>query len=148
MRTPCSGSIEQIADSATTIPDSWTDFFGAMEEKAIRRLFFGARRPRRQRSVRCRLEATQSRIRGGISMERRFVLGGLCALAIVLAGAAAAVSPAVEGSLAAPACDPIQTPPSFRGEVPTAEQVLGFPLGSQEVTSAESNTYVDAVDAA
>ncbi|MGH2921157.1 MAG: M14 family zinc carboxypeptidase, partial [Gaiellaceae bacterium] len=81
-------------------------------------------------------------------MERRFVLAGLCGLAIVLAGAAAAVSPAVERSLAAPACDPIQTPPSFRGEVPTAEQVLGFPLGSQEVTSAESNTYVDAVDAA
>jgi hypothetical protein len=29
----------------------------------------------------------------------------------------------------------MQTPPSFRGEVPTAEQVLGFPLGSQEVTA-------------
>jgi hypothetical protein len=81
-------------------------------------------------------------------MKRRFVLAGLCGLVIVLAGAAAAVSPTVERSLAAPGCDPIQTPPSFRGEVPTAEQVLGFPLGSQEVTSAESNTYVDAVDAA
>jgi hypothetical protein len=45
-------------------------------------------------------------------------------------------------------CDPIQTPPTFRGEVPTAEDVLGFPLGSQEVTAAQSNAYVDAVDAA
>jgi hypothetical protein len=46
------------------------------------------------------------------------------------------------------ACDPMQTPPSFRGEVPTAEQVLGFALGTQEVTAAESDAYVDAVDAA
>ena len=31
---------------------------------------------------------------------------------------------------------------------PTAEQVLGFTLGSREVTAAEANAYVDAVDAA
>jgi hypothetical protein len=42
----------------------------------------------------------------------------------------------------------MQTPPTFRGEVPTAEDVLGFALGSQEVTAAQSDTYVDAVDAA
>jgi hypothetical protein len=63
----------------------------------------------------------------------------------VVPGVVAANGPAAN---AAPACHPIQTPPSFRGEVPTAEQVLGFSLGSQEVTSAESNAYVDAVDAA
>jgi len=28
MSTPSSGSIEEIADSATTTPDSCTDFFG------------------------------------------------------------------------------------------------------------------------
>ena len=27
MSTPSSGSIEQIDDSATTTPESWTDFF-------------------------------------------------------------------------------------------------------------------------
>jgi hypothetical protein len=42
----------------------------------------------------------------------------------------------------------MQTPPTFRGEVPTAEDVLGFALGSQEVTAAQSDAYVDAVDAA
>jgi hypothetical protein len=46
------------------------------------------------------------------------------------------------------ACHPILSPPAFRGGVPTPEQVLGFPLGSQEVTSAESDAYVGAVDAA
>lgn len=80
-------------------------------------------------------------------MHRRFAGSALIGLVVLLA-AAAGVTPAVERSDAAQGCDPIQTPPSFRGEVPTAEQVLGFRLGSQEVTSAESNAYVDAVDAA
>ncbi len=45
-------------------------------------------------------------------------------------------------------CDPIQTPPQFLPGVPTGEDVpaLGFPIGSQEVTSAQSNAYIDAVD--
>ena len=55
-----------------------------------------------------------------------------------------AVAPAAWGA----SCDPIQTPAEFRGAVPTAEQVLGFPLGSREVTAAQTNGYVDAVDAA
>lgn len=73
-------------------------------------------------------------------------------LYVVLAAAAVAalaIAPAAEVSAAAPAaCDPIQTPPVFRGGVPASEDVLGFPLGSQEVTAAEANEYVDAVDAA
>jgi Zinc carboxypeptidase len=73
-------------------------------------------------------------------------------LYVVLAAAAVAalaIAPAAEVSAAAPAaCDPIQTPPVFRGGVPASETVLGFPLGSQEVTAAEANEYVDAVDAA
>jgi Zinc carboxypeptidase len=48
------------------------------------------------------------------------------------------------------ACDPIQTPPAYLDSVPTGEDVpaLGFPIGSQEVTSAQSNAYIAAVDAA
>lgn len=45
-------------------------------------------------------------------------------------------------------CDPIQTPPLFTGEAPTAEAVLGFALGSQEVSAAQADAYVQAVDAA
>jgi len=48
---------------------------------------------------------------------------------------------------AAPSCDPF-TPPTFRGDVPTGHDVLGFDLGSQEVTAAQSDAYVAAVDAA
>jgi hypothetical protein len=62
---------------------------------------------------------------------------------------ALAIAPVAPGSAAAAApCDPMQTPPVFSGAVPTSEQVLGFPLGTREVTAAETNTYVDAVDAA
>ena len=37
--------------------------------------------------------------------------------------------------------------PSFRGEVPTAQQVLGIDLGDRDVTTAESDRYLLAVDA-
>ncbi len=57
------------------------------------------------------------------------------------------VSPA-QAAPAPVACDPIQTQPSFRGEAPPAAGALGFPLGSREVTAAEANTYLLAVDAA
>src|SRR5918995_3399920 len=63
-------------------------------------------------------------------------------LAVVLALAAA--SPA---AAQAPACDPFTTP-SFRGEVPTAQQVIGIGLGDRDVTTAESDRYLLAVDAA
>src|SRR5205807_624500 len=50
MRTPSSGSIEEIADSATTMPDSCTDFFAAIPQKGSsrrdsRRSPSGARAP-------------------------------------------------------------------------------------------------------
>jgi hypothetical protein len=57
-------------------------------------------------------------------------------------GAAAAAPPA------APACDPVQTPPELAGRVPTAEEVIGFPLGERDVTVAESDAYLQAVAAA
>jgi hypothetical protein len=52
------------------------------------------------------------------------------------------------GVVAGGACDPIDTAPVFAGDVPTANDVLGFDLGSQEVTTDEAWTYLDAVDAA
>jgi hypothetical protein len=78
-------------------------------------------------------------------MRSRSLIAVTAALLLTLAAAGPA------GSLAAAqvaSCDPMQIPPSFRGEVPTTEQVLGFALGSREVTAAESDAYVDAVDAA
>ena len=59
-----------------------------------------------------------------------------------------AIAGAAPASAQTAPCDPMQTPPIFAGGVPTSEDVLGFALGSQEVTAAEVNTYVDAVDAA
>jgi hypothetical protein len=63
------------------------------------------------------------------------------------AAAVAALAIAPAASAAAP-CDPMQTAPVFGGAVPTSEEFLGFELGSREVTAAETNAYVDAVDAA
>ena len=53
------------------------------------------------------------------------------AVAIAVVGAAGPVGSA----LAAPAaCDPIGTTPHFRGQVPSPEDVLGYPIGSREAT--------------
>ena len=76
-------------------------------------------------------------------MRRAPLLMLLAAVLSFLAGSSASTGPA----LAAP-CDPMQTPPTFLGQVPTAEAELGFALGSQEVTAAEADEYVQAVDAA
>jgi hypothetical protein len=69
------------------------------------------------------------------------------ALAALVALVAAATT-AITAASAQTSCDPIQTTPEYLAGVPTGEQVLGFPIGSQEVTSAESNEYLEAVDAA
>jgi len=53
---------------------------------------------------------------------------------------AAAFSPATE-------CSPFQTPPVFSGRVQAPEAVLGFALGSREVSTDEANIYLDALDA-
>lgn len=76
-------------------------------------------------------------------MSKRALIAFLCALLAV----PVLVSVAGGVSVAAAACDPMQTTPSFRGEVPAGEDVLGFPIGSQEVTSAQSDAYLGAVDA-
>jgi Zinc carboxypeptidase len=66
----------------------------------------------------------------------------------LLAALAAALLPAAPVAAAAPAppaCDPVRTPPALAGTVPTAEQVIGVPLGERDVTVAESDAYLRAV---
>src|SRR3954451_23765324 len=75
----------------------------------------------------------------GESMNRRRLL------AVLVAAVAATVLPGVAH---AAQCDPIVTAPHYRGGVPTAEQVLGYSLGSREASAADINTYIAAVDAA
>jgi hypothetical protein len=67
----------------------------------------------------------------------------LLASALTLALAA----PLIVTTTAQAACDPLATP-LYRGEVPSPEEVLGFPIGSQEVTTADILTYLDSVDRA
>jgi hypothetical protein len=78
-------------------------------------------------------------------------LGGRVTFGLVTLAACALVALAPgagrQTAGAAASCDAF-TPPTFRGEVPTGRDVLGFDLGSQEVTAAESDAYVAAVDAA
>jgi hypothetical protein len=69
-------------------------------------------------------------------------------LSAALAAALLPVVPASAGPPAAPACDPVRTPPELAGQVPTAEEVIGIPLGERDVTTAESDTYLQAVAAA
>jgi len=70
-------------------------------------------------------------------------------LAAVLATVAACV-PTLLGGIAeaAASCEPFEAVPSFRAEVPKAEEVIGFPLGERDVTTAESDAYLRAVSAA
>ena len=55
-------------------------------------------------------------------MRSRSLIAAVAALLLTVSAAGPARSVA-EAQVAS--CDPMQTPPSFRGEVPTAEQVLG-----------------------
>src|SRR5215211_8203006 len=90
-----------------------------------------------------RAPSGQAPARGRSGMRR----ARLVAL-LLLAALVAALLPAVPAAAAAPtppACDPVRTPPALAGKVPTAEQVIGFPLGERDVTVAESDTYLQAV---
>lgn len=73
---------------------------------------------------------------------------------LFLAAAAALVVPlvvplgassTVTASAVAAECDPFTTTATYAGNVPTAQDVLGFSLGEQEVTVAESDDYLTAV---
>ena len=66
---------------------------------------------------------------------------------VLVLGVAILLWAASPASAQAPACDPF-TAPAFRGEVPTAQQVIGIGLGDRDVTAEESDRYLLAVDAA
>ena len=68
-------------------------------------------------------------------------------IAVVALALPLAVSTGGTGAVAA-ACDPFTTTPTYAGTTPTARQVLGFDLGNRDVTVAESDRYLQAVDAA
>ena len=64
------------------------------------------------------------------------------ALAGALALATGLTVPLTTTPAAAAGCDPVRTAPVYRGEVPSPRSVVGFDLGSREVTSAESDRYL------
>ena len=64
-----------------------------------------------------------------------------------LALAAGALLSAAAPAAAARTCDPF-TQAEFRGKVPSSQQVIGIGLGDRDVTTAESDRYLLAVDAA
>ena len=72
-------------------------------------------------------------------MSRRAFLSAIAAFALL--------SPAVVGTTAAAqtVCDPFTTTPHYLHQAPSSTSVLGFALGSQEVSFAQSNQYLDAV---
>jgi hypothetical protein len=74
-----------------------------------------------------------------VQRSARAVLAAAAALSLAISGLTTGVS-------AQAACDPMQTTPEYAGDVRTSDEVIGFPLGSQEVTSEESDTYLEAVD--
>ncbi len=77
-------------------------------------------------------------------MTRRPLIPLAAAASVLLA----LLLPAAPVQAAPSSCDPVQTAPVLRPDVPTATEVLGFPLGERDVTTAESDTYLRAVDAA
>ena len=64
----------------------------------------------------------------------------------VALGVVLALVSSASAAAQATACDPFTTP-SFRGEVPTSQQVIGITLGDRDVTAEESDSYLLAVDA-
>ena len=67
---------------------------------------------------------------------------------LAVASLLAPAGPAPSVAVAASPCDPFLTVPVRDPAIPTPTDVLGFELGSQEVTAAESNTFIAAMDAA
>ncbi|MEU5878350.1 M14 family zinc carboxypeptidase [Spirillospora sp. NPDC047279] len=68
-------------------------------------------------------------------------------LAVPATAATAQAAPAATAQQAAPACDPTQTTPVYRGQVPSPKDVLGIELGDRQVTAAESDRYLETVAA-
>ena len=67
-------------------------------------------------------------------------------LPAVVAGLALGVAAPAAAAATTTQCDPWSA--SFRGDVPTAQEVIGIELGARDVTTAESDQYLLAVDGA
>ena len=59
-------------------------------------------------------------------------------------------APAIAPPATAAACDPFTTPPVYDQGVPSSSDVpgIGFPIGSEQMTAAQSQAYLAAVDTA
>src|SRR5262249_2119696 len=65
---------------------------------------------------------------------------------LAVLAAVALLSPAiVQTTAAAAGCDPFTTTPHYLHQAPTSTDVIGFALGSAEVSVDQSNQYLDAV---
>ena len=65
----------------------------------------------------------------------------MTALVLLVGGLSALPAAAQQGD-----CDPFTSPANFTGAIPTATEVLGFELGSQEATVQQSDDYLEAID--
>ena len=65
----------------------------------------------------------------------------MTALVLLVGGLSALPAAAQQGG-----CDPFTSPANFTGAIPTATEVLGFELGSQEATVQQSDDYLEAID--
>lgn len=88
-------------------------------------------------------------------MGHRKMVIGISAAALVLGGgsiAAGAPTTATEAGAsaagAARSCSPLTTTPRYRGDIPTAKQVLGFDLGTRKATDQQLYRYLSAIDRA
>ena len=71
-------------------------------------------------------------------------VAGLTALALTVAPAAAGAPAATAAPAAGAGCDPF-TASVVDSSVPTARDVIGIDLGDRDVTTAESDMYLQAV---
>jgi len=69
----------------------------------------------------------------------------LAALSALVVGASLAVAIGNTPAASAQRCHPFTTEPTYAGDVPTSQEVLGFELGSQEVNVRQSDRYLLAV---
>src|SRR5205823_13632981 len=82
---------------------------------------------------------TSTQAKAGGPMSRRTFLAAFAALTLLSPAAIQTSAGAQTG------CDPFTTAPHYLHEAPTSTDVLGFALGTEEVSVDQSNQYLDAV---
>ncbi|MFC4529643.1 M14 family zinc carboxypeptidase [Sphaerisporangium dianthi] len=78
-------------------------------------------------------------------MLKRLKVVAPAALALALALPAGTAQADPTPAQTSGTCDPTRTAPVYLNKVPTPKSVLGFDLGEREVTSAESDTLLEAI---